>query len=145
MASQMGDLEVGTWLLHHGADVNARMKDGKTPLSLAVEYGHLEAVRLLLEYHAEVNSQEDDGTTPLLCALHWPNERSDVAHLLLEYSADVHVCDDSDERQCGDTPLHLAAENHDGHLDLDLDDARLLLVHHTVVKSEEDNGTTPLL
>ena len=135
VASQLGNLEIGNWLLDHGADVNLQMKDGRTSLHLAVKAGNLKVAQLLLEHHAEVNSLEDnDGFTPLLSA--FLNVRADAAHLLLEYGADVHVCN-----KIGDTPLHLAARCGPDYLDV----IRKLIELNADINSRNHKGSTPLL
>jgi ankyrin repeat protein len=146
IASRLGHVEIEKWLLDRGADVNRRMRDGKTALYLAVQNDRVEAARLILERHAKVNSQENDGSTPLLTALH--PKKSDVAHyaakdvnldlvwLLLEYGADVQMCDES-----GNTPLHLAVRH--GHFEPEL--ARELLELNAEVDSRDGNRSSPLL
>jgi ankyrin repeat protein len=43
-------------MLDHGADVNNRMRQGWTPLHLAIRNGKVEGVRLLLQHDANVNN-----------------------------------------------------------------------------------------
>ena len=45
-------MEMAKLLIAHGADVNARTSDAKTPLSLALEKGHHEMATLLREQGA---------------------------------------------------------------------------------------------
>jgi len=45
-------MEMAKLLIAHGADVNARTSDAKTPLSLASEKEHHEMVTLLREHRA---------------------------------------------------------------------------------------------
>ena len=72
-------------LLGRGADVNARIRDGRTPLHAASVYGVLEAVRLLLEHGADVEVKNNDGKT----ALHLAAEEGydEVVRLLREHGA----------------------------------------------------------
>ena len=46
-AALNGDSEFARLLLDHGADVNAKMKDGKTPLTFAVQGGQTEMAAFL--------------------------------------------------------------------------------------------------
>lgn len=44
-------------LLDHGANIEARTTDGKTPLIVAVDEGHLEAAQLLLDRGADIEAK----------------------------------------------------------------------------------------
>ncbi|MFH0738418.1 MAG: ankyrin repeat domain-containing protein [Candidatus Omnitrophota bacterium] len=75
-------------LLRHNAIVDARAKDGATPLHFAAfkrKAGHLEAARILLEHKADVNARMDNGATPLALALH--NGNTEMATLLRKWGA----------------------------------------------------------
>ena len=90
MASRKGHPNVVQLLLDHGADINARTADGRTPLSHASSTGATEVVRLLIERCADLDSQDDDTNwTPL----HWASNMGhvDVAKLLLKHGADVDM------------------------------------------------------
>ncbi|KAL4983219.1 ankyrin repeat-containing domain protein [Aspergillus falconensis] len=77
------------YLLEHGADPNARNKQGKTPLCLAVAlrhlggYGQLEITRILLRGGADPNIPAYCGWRPLSMAAH----DSQLVRLLLEHGA----------------------------------------------------------
>ena len=137
LASQLGHLKVVTWLLDRGADMNSWTKDGWTSLSLAAADGHLEVCQKLLERNADVNPQDashngSTRTTPLLFALQ--RGKPDVARLLLDHGADVHVHDKN-----GKTPLHFAAA-----YDF-IEVVRMLLERNLEVNSRDDQRYTPLL
>ena len=49
----------------NGVDVNAKDKDGWTPLMVSVWHGNLDIAKLLVENGADVNAQNNDGNTAL--------------------------------------------------------------------------------
>jgi ankyrin repeat protein len=55
-------------LIEHGADVNARMSDGKTALMFAAMFDRTEIIELLLEHGADASLQAGDGSTALSLA-----------------------------------------------------------------------------
>ena len=64
--SSDGNVEELRRLVETGADVNAHMRDGATPLHLAAQQGHVEAVEMLVEQGADVNVQDLQGKTPAM-------------------------------------------------------------------------------
>ena len=69
-----------------GAAVDAKNKEGFTPLRMACQDGHVEAARLLLEKGADVNVADKQGQTSLMQACH--KGHVEAAQLLLERGAD---------------------------------------------------------
>jgi ankyrin repeat protein len=67
-AALKGNLKHVQDLLDKGVDVNAKDKDGKTPLMAAAVRGQLEVVKLLLEKGADANAKMQGGGTALTCA-----------------------------------------------------------------------------
>jgi len=108
-AAYSGNFEVVRILIEydHADNINAREKDGWTPLFWA-STGHFfkdgsEAVlRLLLEHGADINAQDKKGWTPLYVAS--INGALEVVRLLLEHGADVEAKDND-----GKTALQEAA------------------------------------
>ena len=59
-------------LLKNGADVNAKNKDGDTPLHHAARNSNYNTVEVLLKNGADVNAKNKNGDTPL----HWAEKES---------------------------------------------------------------------
>ena len=58
-------LEVATLLIDRGSDVEARDRDGLTPLHVAAANDNPEVARLLLERGADLEARDGEGWTPL--------------------------------------------------------------------------------
>jgi ankyrin repeat protein len=69
-------------LIELGADVEARDKDGQTPLHVASQAGPLDIARMLIEHGAEVSAQDKIGQTPLHLASQ--AGRLEIARMLIE-------------------------------------------------------------
>jgi ankyrin repeat protein len=129
-AAYYGTFEAVQKLIEYEADIDARDKDGYTPLSVASRGRHCKGgsvVRLLLDRGADVNSRADkDGTTPLHEAS--GNGALEVVRVLLEHGADVEAVNGD-----GKTPLQVVGE--EPHIDGEVeqgrcDEIRRLLVEH---------------
>ncbi len=137
------NLQVAEFLLRHGADVNGRGRNGRTPLHIAVlfeGYNAGEAVRFLLEHAAHVNSRTHDLCTPLHDAVYRGQE--EVAQILLEHGANI----DSRNAQV-QTPLHVLLDvvaefwSEEGE---NTDFVRLLLENGANVNAQDGLCVTPL-
>ena len=47
-------------LINHGADINSRMKNGWTPIHIAIDRKLPEVVELLIKHSADINIQDAD-------------------------------------------------------------------------------------
>ena len=130
-----GHSEAAQVLLEHGASVNVRDKDGKTPLHLASYHGFSDVVALLLRLGADMDALDNDRLTPLLCALK-STKRGEAGQVLVEHGASVHV-HLRDEN--GQTPLHLAFQLRRSWL------IPLLIKAGADLNAEDNDGMTPLL
>ena len=76
--------------------MNAADASGKTALMCAIENENVAAVNRLLSLGADANLADSTGRTALFYLLKNIGGRTyDMASILLEYGADVHVCDNS--------------------------------------------------
>ncbi|CAM9855179.1 unnamed protein product [Laminaria digitata] len=96
--------EVVAFLLDHGAPVDAKNNQGKSPLRLACEKGHVGIARLLLRAGASPGTGGEKG----ICPLHTACSRGDVelVKVLLDAGALPGHCWNSR----GVSPLYVAAE-----------------------------------
>jgi hypothetical protein len=99
-----------TWLINHGADVNAVVLQAKeiqfdpigwTALHVAARHGYLSATELLLKCGADPNRQAQDGSTPLHIAAQHYNLYKRLIRTLIDAGADVNAVNNA-----GNTPLH---------------------------------------
>jgi hypothetical protein len=152
------------FLLTHGADPNARDKNGATALHWAASRGNQNQIQLLLVYGAEIDANNHEKYTPLISAIR--GQQPAAATLLIEKGADVNSVTESGtpvffiavakgyatltkafidkgidvniKGQGGWTPLHFAVyENHP-------DTARVLLEAGADPQLRTDQGSTSL-
>ena len=76
-------------LLDAGANPNAAIAGGVTPLMTAADKGDMAALQLLLDHHANVNQEDDETMNALVYAAFKNNVRA--TRLLLERHADPHA------------------------------------------------------
>jgi beta-glucosidase len=132
MAAFVGSLDKLRNCIKVGADMDAKDKNGRTPLLRAVTGGHIDAVGFLIENGADVNTRDGRGYVPLVYAL-WTLD-SDMVKLLLEEGADVNAKD----APSGYTSLHWAVLMGSKEL------TELILEAGGDVNAESKAGETPL-
>jgi len=96
-------VDIALLLIKRGANVNAKSKNGSTPLHLASYYGFKNLAEVLIQNGADVKIKTDDlGMTPLHSAAH--RCHFEIAKLLLDKGAEINAKDKE-----GNTALHRAA------------------------------------
>jgi len=76
-----------------GADLNAKMQGGYTPLHLAAIYDHKEIAEILITEGADVNAKNNRDMTPLHQAAR--SGRKEITELLIAKGADVNAKDEN--------------------------------------------------
>ncbi|XP_069672142.1 ankyrin-1-like isoform X2 [Periplaneta americana] len=120
-------------LLQKGADVNAKDRDGLTPLHCTAFKGYFEMASLLLERGADPNLRDDNGRTALHIAAQYLPHHPTFVDLLLQNSANVEAA-----TQEGWTALH--SSTFSGNLVC----AQMLVQHGADVNALTHEGATPL-
>ncbi len=92
------------WLISHKVNVEAKDKDGKTPLMWASETGRLGVMKLILKAGAKINERDKQDRTAIILAS--SAGKPDIVRELCLIGAEVNTKD-----RDGKTPLHYAAEN----------------------------------
>jgi|SRR5215471_5098375 len=109
-AAKKGSVEsVKALLAGHPGLLDARDKDGSTPLHCAVWKGHPEMVEALINAGADVNARNENdhwGTTPLHAAAH--ANQAGIAQLLIDRGADLNAKDREGRTPLFHTTFHKA-------------------------------------
>jgi len=108
-AIQSGDVEKVREFIAEGMNVNL-VRDGATPLMIAVSAGKAEVARTLLEAGVNINEKSDDGGTVLHKAAADQGD-ADLVELLMQSGVDVDAKNNS-----GKTALQLAEEKGQGEI-----------------------------
>ncbi|MFP3033744.1 MAG: ankyrin repeat domain-containing protein [Wolbachia sp.] len=117
--------------------INAKDRDGKTPLHLAAKTGRSEIAKLLMDNRADINATDTSSWAPLHKTAGKNNATEgqlNVAKLLISKHANINAKNDK-----GYTPLHLAAKK--GNLNI----AEFLVNTNGIdIEARSRIGNTPL-
>jgi ankyrin repeat protein len=132
-AARLGHVDVLTFLLTSGANVNLINFDSRTALHLAVVREQLKAVSVLLAFDANAELGDSNGQTPLMLAAKQCNV--DLSKSLIEASPNSVQAIDKE----GDSALGIAAYH--GQLEI----VRLLLDCGVALSLSSGGAPTPLM
>ena len=123
-------LEVVTYLIEKGANVNAKSKNGTTPLYSCARFGQTIIAKFLLEHGADINARSDGGS-PLHQAVY--RSPKELVELFLSYKPDLTITDKE-----GQTVMHVAAvwNNYEIY--------PLLIAAGGNINAKDNAGNTPL-
>ena len=127
--------EVARLLIASGAKVNAKDREGDTPLHGACDpcsYGGAEVAELLISCKAGIGTSNNEGETPLHLAA--SGKHVEIAKLLLSKGANINARDKE-----GKTPLHNACIHSKSE-----EMVRLLVENKANVNARDKSGSTPL-
>ena len=110
-AAVAGKVELLSWLIEHGADINHQDRTGLSALHYAVQEKHIEVVRVLLTNSAAIDSKDTHGNTPLWRATFGARGNYDLVRILVHHSANPYSKNKSDR-----SPLDFAEQIGDEHL-----------------------------
>ena len=117
-------------LTTNGADINARNKEGVTPLTIAIQSEDIQTIKYLTANGASIHTQDTHGKSPLSMAFEMSNE-------VFEATLNESNCHTQDSE--GNTPLHIALINN----------APMAKIQHIIgltndVNIRNKNGDSPL-
>jgi ankyrin repeat protein len=113
------------------AEIEAKINNGKTPLSCAAQSGSVDVVRYLIDKGAEITTKDNDGNNPLILAAR--NGHEAVVQILLDKGADIHSKDNY-----GRGLLSFTAKSRDEAV------VRLLVEKGADIEAKDNSGRTPL-
>ena len=96
------DIDLMDWIKGQGADINAAVIAGTTPMHSAAMGSALPAMEWLKEQGADINAPNSSGNTPMHAAAF--KNAVDAMEWLKEQGADIYARDDLNQ-----TPMHWAA------------------------------------
>jgi len=120
-------------LIENNQDViDAKDKDGRTPLHWACRGVYYDILKYLVEKGADVNAQDNNLVTPLISLANRNN--IDGAKYLLTHNADPNIADNQKQ-----TPLHYAAAS--GLFEM----VKILLEYNAKLELRNSYGRTTLI
>ena len=92
-------MEIATLLIKQGAAVNAKAKNGLTPIHLCAQENKVDVAELLVDSGADCDAETKAGYTPLHVASHFGQMA--MVRFLLEHGVRVDI-----QNELGYSPLH---------------------------------------
>eukprot|EP01097_Dermamoeba_algensis_P004887 TRINITY_DN3134_c0_g1_i1.p1 TRINITY_DN3134_c0_g1~~TRINITY_DN3134_c0_g1_i1.p1 ORF type:complete len:1350 (-),score=327.49 TRINITY_DN3134_c0_g1_i1:118-4167(-) len=132
LASLLGFSDIVQLLWHHGAPLNPKEINGRSPLHMCAATGFNDCITFLILKGADIDLRDTRGLTPLHLASKYGHYSS--VELLSSLHADIN----GRTAYIGYTPLHLAAQY--GHKEV----LRSLLGNGVDVNTEDNKGRTAL-
>ena len=131
-ASFTGNFDLVKLFIMHGANYEAKTKDGFSPLHIATTLNNLEVVKYLFDCGANIKSKTNKSMTPLHIAS--LNNDIEIIKFLIDNGADIES-----QNTAGFSPLYIAARK--GNFEA----VKYLIQCGANIESHEKNGYTPLL
>ena len=131
LAAATGNLAKIESLIKEGTDINAKDKNGWTPLHWSANTGQINIAEFLIAKGANISARDERNLTPLQLAAE--RGQKDMAELLIDKGADIN-----DKTRNGMTVLHIAADR--GYKDM----AELLILKGADVNAKVNWGATAL-
>jgi hypothetical protein len=131
-AIEQGDLGAVTKWLDKEANINARNREGNTPLIHAILCKRKDLIRALIDRGADVNERGTNNRSPLHHTAEM-DEWDDIAELLIAKGASLDAGPGG-----GQTPLHRSVIN------TNLKMAELLILKGSDITARDEIGWTPL-
>ena len=135
LAAIKGNIDIGKLLISYGADTNAVMKCGLTPLHVAALglKSCPDMAELLLKHNAKIDAVNNGGDQPLHFASFMGH--IDIGKLLISYGADTNALSKN-----GYTPLHAAGKGEKDCPNM----CEILLKHGAKIDAVDEDGNQPL-
>ena len=159
---KFGHLDIVTFFISNGADVNEENDEGQIPIHGAASGGHMKVMEYLIQQGSDVNKGDAKSSTPLNAAVQ-NGHIGAVKYLMTEGAKDTrfegltplyiaaqydHIdvvnflvfngFDVNERNECGKSPLHAGCYN--GNMDI----VKALVQHNANVNEQDHDGWTPL-
>ena len=135
IAPEQGTAAIRTLLVENGVDVNAKNKNGMTPLLLTCTNKYIcsDVVPILLKCGALINLMDEEHNSALHYASDSEEDNQLIMNLLINYGVDVNA-----QNKYGTTALQLACKNGV------YGNIKILLEHYASIKIMDKNNQSAL-